>query len=323
MRFFLSARTLKRKKRRLQALTLERVPELAQAHAERVAARMLAQHEQRFARTNALGRHDFVGLRVLEHTVLVDAGLVREGVRADDGLVRLHHHAGAQADQATGARQLRRVDAGAQAEQRRAGVQRHHDLFQRRVAGALADAVDRDLRLARAVADAGQGVGRRQTEVVVAMHRDGDVVDALHVFDDAGDHRAELFGDGVAHGVRDVERRSTRRDHRVQHLVQELGLGAAGVFRAELDVFAQRARQGHHLPRALHDLLFAHLELVLAVDGRSGQKRVDARMFGHRHGLVSRANVLLGRARQPAKWWAARWRCDPVARRCRRCARSP
>src|SRR6478735_5647850 len=41
--------------------------------------------------TNRLGIHDLVGPRVLQHPVLVDAGLVREGVRADDGLVRLNH----------------------------------------------------------------------------------------------------------------------------------------------------------------------------------------------------------------------------------------
>ena len=35
------------------------------------------------------GPHDLVGARVLQHAVLVDAGLVREGVAADDGLVRL------------------------------------------------------------------------------------------------------------------------------------------------------------------------------------------------------------------------------------------
>src|SRR3990170_2802280 len=37
--------------------------------------------------------HDLVGLAHLEDAVLVDAGLVTEGVAADDRLVRLHHHA--------------------------------------------------------------------------------------------------------------------------------------------------------------------------------------------------------------------------------------
>ena len=55
-------------------------------------------------------------------------------------------------------------------------VQRHHDLFERRVAGTLADAVDRALDLARAGLDRGQRVGDRQPEIVVAVRRQDDAV---------------------------------------------------------------------------------------------------------------------------------------------------
>jgi hypothetical protein len=62
-------------------------------------------------------------------------------------------------------------------EQRVARVQRHHDLLERRVARAFPDAVDGDLRLARAGADAGQRVGRSEAEIVVAVHRDDGLPD--------------------------------------------------------------------------------------------------------------------------------------------------
>jgi hypothetical protein len=52
-----------------------------------------------------------------------------------------------------------RVDARVDTEIRRAHLQRHHDFFQRRIAGAFADAVDRALHLARAGADRGEAVG--------------------------------------------------------------------------------------------------------------------------------------------------------------------
>ena len=48
----------------------------------------------------------------------------------------------------------------------------HDDLLERRVAGALAEAVDRHLDLARAGLDRGQRVGRGQTQVVVAVDAD-------------------------------------------------------------------------------------------------------------------------------------------------------
>ena len=52
---------------------------------------------------------------------------------------------------------------------RTARLQQHHDLLERGVAGALADAVDRAFDLARAGLDACEGVGHREAQVVVAV----------------------------------------------------------------------------------------------------------------------------------------------------------
>ena len=68
------------------------------------------------------------------------------------------------------------TDAGRGAEVVAARAQRHDDLFERGVAGPLADAVDGALDLRGAGAHRGQRVGRRQTEVVVAVHADHDVL---------------------------------------------------------------------------------------------------------------------------------------------------
>ena len=54
---------------------------------EGVAAGMLADDQPVAGNADGLRRHDLVGLLVLEHAVLMDAGLVREGVVADDRLV--------------------------------------------------------------------------------------------------------------------------------------------------------------------------------------------------------------------------------------------
>ena len=101
----------------------------------------------------------------------------------------------------------------------RPGVQRHHDLFERGVAGPLADAVDRHLDLPRAVLDRGQRVRRRQPQVVVAVRRDDDVVRARHVLAGCRDQPAELRRRGVADGVRDVQRRRAGLDRDREHLV--------------------------------------------------------------------------------------------------------
>ena len=68
----------------------EFVAELRQLVAEGVAARQLAQHQRGLLHADILGTHDLVGLDVLQHAVLMDAGFVAEGVLADDRLVVLH-----------------------------------------------------------------------------------------------------------------------------------------------------------------------------------------------------------------------------------------
>ena len=52
--------------------------------------RELAERQVVGAPAHVLGAHDLVGLAVLQHAVLVDPGLVRERVGADDRLVGLH-----------------------------------------------------------------------------------------------------------------------------------------------------------------------------------------------------------------------------------------
>ncbi len=64
--------------------------ELLAANRESVAARVFPQHQPRIGNTHGLRGHDFVGQRVLDYAILVDAGLMRKRVATDDGLVGLH-----------------------------------------------------------------------------------------------------------------------------------------------------------------------------------------------------------------------------------------
>ena len=320
MVFLLVGQALEALKGLVQFGLAQRIAQLVESRLERVAARVLAQHQPALRHADRLRPHDLVGLLVLEHAVLMDAGFVRKGVRADDGLVRLDDDAGVVADQLAGVHDLRRVNAGDEVEDRAARVQRHHDFFERGVARALADAVDRDFGLARARADARQRVGRRQAQIVVAVNRDDAVFDAGRVLHDAGDERAKLVGRGVADRVRDVERGGPGLDRFAQHQVQKLRLAAPGVFRAELDVLAQAARIAHHLDTLLHHLLAVHLELVFHVNLGRGEEGVDARAGRVLDGLPGFVNVVLGGARQAADDGRTRrrrssgWPCPPQAR---------
>jgi hypothetical protein len=89
--------------------------------------------------------------------------------------------AGDALQQARGRVQLLRVDAGVQAVALVARAQRHHQLFHRGIAGALADAVDRALDLAGAAFDRRQRVGHGEAQVVVAVRAEDHRMLADHL----------------------------------------------------------------------------------------------------------------------------------------------
>ena len=100
-----------------------------------------------------------------------------KGVAADDRLVRLDGVAGQPRDQAAGARELLRIDVGVEAvEVGGAGVQQHHELFERGIAGALSNPVDRALDLPRACKHTRERVGNREAKVVMTVGRKNHIL---------------------------------------------------------------------------------------------------------------------------------------------------
>ena len=243
--------------------------------------------------------HDLEGAPVLEHAVLVDAGVVRERVGADHGLVGLHEHAGELRDQARGAIQLRVVELRGDAVHLRVQAGGHGHLLERRVAGALADAVDAGLDLARAAEHADQRVGGGETEVVVAVHGEHDVAQRRHLLVHPRDQAAPLVGRCVADGVGQVDRGRAGFDAAVDDLGEVLALGAARIHRRELDVLAERLRQRGHRDRAVVDLALGHAQLALAMDRRGADEDVDARACGRLERRGAGAHVGLEAAREP------------------------
>ena len=220
---------------RVERLALDVVAELAELALEAAPAGQLADRQLAAGQPDRLRGHDLVGQRVLDHAVLVDAGLVGERVAADDRLVRLDREAGQVADEPRGRGDLLGLDAADEIrELGRAGPERHDDLLERRVAGPLAEAVDRDLDLARAGLDGGERVRRGEPEVVVAVDADRRV--AADEVDDPADERPELRRDRVADGVRDVDRRGAGLDDGLVDLEEEVGVGPRRVLGAELDL---------------------------------------------------------------------------------------
>ena len=214
--------------------------------------------------------------------------LVRLG--PDSGHVREHL-----ARRAEPLRDDARVEAVVVARQH---AQCHHDLLERRVASALADPIHGALDLARAVLDPGERVGDREPEVVVAVHREHDLVDALHVRRHGLEHVLDVGGVCVAHGVGEVDRLRPGIDRDLHGLAQEVELRAGRVLAAELDVLDLPARARDRVVDAAECLVPVDLELALEVQVRGGEEGVDARVRRVLERLGRPVHVGAGRTRQ-------------------------
>ena len=125
-----------------------------------------------------------------------------------------------------GTRRLR-LHAGVGVVEVAARAQGHDDLFERAVAGPLAQPVDRALDLSGAGLDGGEAVGHGHPQVVVAVDADHGAVDVRHALAEGLDDAVHVAGRGVADGVGDVDRRRPGGNRRLDHLAEEIGLGAA------------------------------------------------------------------------------------------------
>lgn len=259
------------------------------------------QHDLALAHAH-LGRiDDLVGVTLLQHAVLVDARGMGEGVGAHDGLVGLHVHAGDGADQAARLDELAGVDVGVRIELLAVHAHGHDHFLHGRVACALAEAVDGALDLCGPVAHAGQRQRRGHAQVVVAVHRHGDIVDAGHVVHEVLDARAEVLRQRVARGVRDVHHRGPRLDDRLDDPREEREIRPARVLGVELHVFhVLLGVADRHGTGSFDALVLGDAQLVAHVRGRHADAGVDAGTLRELQRIGRRVDVLVHGAGQRA-----------------------
>ena len=282
--------------RALELVAFDGVAHVGVRSLQRSAARVLAQNELVVLQSNRLGVHDLVRAAVLQHAVLMDAGLVGEGVLAHDCLVRLYGVAAQARNQAAGTGDLCRLDTRLEAVEGVAGAQRHHDLLERRVASTLADTVDRDLDLTRTCLHAGQRIRGRETEIVVRVDAQRRLVQFGHVRVERGEDLPVLLRRRVADGIGDVDRRGAGGQRGAHDLCHELRAGARGVLAGEFDVRDLRPGVGNSIAGLLDDLLGRHAELVLHVEVARRDEDMEAGTLSVLEGLPRRVDVALLRA---------------------------
>ena len=175
----------------------------------------------------------------------------------------------------------------------------HHDLLERRVAGALADAVDRALDLPHAGRNRGERVGDRQAEVVMAMGAENHAIRVRHAADDVAEELADFVGNRVADRVRQIDGRGAGVDHRLDDAAQEIAVAPRRVFRRELDVRRVRPRLLHGRDGRLEAGLARHAQFVGEMKIGGGDERVNPCPSGRLEGFARAVDVArprIGRA---------------------------
>ena len=177
---------------------------------------------------------------MLQHAVLVDAGLVREGVGADDRLVGRPRRCRRWPPAPAGRHQPRRHDAGVVGQR----IARTCSAITNSSSEALPARSPMPLMVHstwRAPAwTAASELATAMPEVVVAVRRQRDLVaDARR---DRGEHPGDVGRQRVADRVGQVDGRGAGLDRGVRHLAEELQVAPGGVLGRELHVRACAAR---------------------------------------------------------------------------------
>jgi len=175
---------------------------------------------------------------------------------------------------------------------------RHDDLFQGRVAGALADAVDGAFDLTGPGFDRGERVGHGQPEVVVAMRAEYDTVGARNALPHGAEHRCVLDRQGIPHRVRKIDRGRARGDGRFHDAAQKLQIAARRVLGRELNVVRIAAGALHGLACPLEALVAAEPQLALEMQVGGGDDDVHPGPRSRSHGLTGQVDVPVVAARE-------------------------
>ena len=174
----------------------------------------------------------------------------------------------------------------------------HHQLFERRVAGALADAVDRALDLARAALDRRDAVGDGESEIVVAVRAEDGLVGVGHALNDVREEFARFVRRGVANGVRQVDGRAALANDRFDDATQKIAVGARGILRRKFHIVGELTAEADRRHRRVEARFARHAQLGLQVQIGRGEERVNPRPFGRLQRPGRLFDILRARPRQ-------------------------
>src|SRR6202521_2214364 len=269
------------------------VTQVAERQPQRVAPGVLSEDQRARRHADCLGRNNLVGQRVLDDSVLVNSGFVRERVRAHNRFVRRHLCSRDLGEHAARGEKLLEPNARRNPEAVLAYRQRHDYFFQGSVSRAFADSVDRALDLPHARANRRQRVRHRHAQVVVAMRAERNALRIPQVFTDSGEHRSVLFRHRISHRVRQIQDRCARIHRHTAYLAQKIDIGSPGILGGELHFPHMLPTVANHRADGFERLLPGHVQLHTKVQIGGREEDMQAWRGRRFQSLYSGAYIFL------------------------------
>ena len=223
-----------------------------------------------------------------------------KGIASHDGLVRLHRHTH---EGRYGMGHLMEM-SGLDVRIYRnilAASDCHHHLFHCCISCPLAHSVHGHFDLARSVHNAGDGVGRCHSEVVVAMGRDDGLVYVRNIIHEVFYLSSILRRKAVACGVGDINHCGTGLDDRLDDSCKIFIVSAACILCIELHIVNEPAGIFHCRYGTLKDFLLIGIELIFNMIVRGAYSRMDSLEAGKMKGISRYINIFFDGAGQGAQ----------------------
>ena len=135
-----------------------------------------------------------------------------------------------------------------------------------------------------------------------------------HTRDDLREEVADLIGCRVANGIRQIDRRGSDDDDRLDDPAEKIDVGASRIFGGELHVVRIGSRQLDAVDRRLEALLARHVQLVLEMKIGGREEGVNPAARGARNRVAGAFDVGSSTARQTGDDRAAHFGRDPAHR---------
>jgi DNA-binding transcriptional LysR family regulator len=259
---------------------------------------MLSENEPAAGHSHFFGQNNFVGERIFQDAVLVNARFVSEGVGADHGFIGRDGDSRDRREQAAGGIDFLEADIRRGTETALADVKRYCDFFERGITCAFTDSVDGAFHLAGSRADCGQRIRNGEAEIVVAVRAVNDFWICSEPRADSAKHFAVFIGRGVADGVWKIDDFGACFGSGFRHFAEVFDIAAACVFGGEFHFFRVLATKTHHLAYLSEGFVTLDAQLVLQVEIGGGKKNMKPGVHSRLDGAEGGVNIFLTGSRE-------------------------